>query len=57
MAASFAQAIDVTADYLHTDVIQKHLDNQQQFYKNFYSWEKKGEEWTRFLKGALSVKQ
>ena len=56
MAASFAQAIDVTADYLHTSVIQKHLDNQQEFYKNFYSWEKKGEEWTRFLQGALHVK-
>ena len=57
MASSFAQAIDVTSSYLHTDVIQKHLDEQQQYYKKFYSWEKKGIEWTNFLQGALNVKR
>ena len=57
MASSFAQAIDVTSSYLHTDVIQKHLDEQQQYYKKFYSWEKKSIEWTNFLQGALNVKR
>jgi UDP-glucose:(glucosyl)LPS alpha-1,2-glucosyltransferase len=57
MASSFAKAIDVTAEYLHNDIIQKHLNNQQDYYKNFYSWDKKGQEWTRFLQGALHVKR
>ena len=57
LASSIAGAIDVCADYLHTDTIQNHLDEQQRYYKKFYSWEKKGIEWTNFLKGALRVKQ
>jgi glycosyltransferase involved in cell wall biosynthesis len=57
LASSIAGAIDVCADYLHTDTIQNHLDEQQKYYKKFYSWEKKGIEWTNFLKGALRVKQ
>ena len=57
LASATAQAIDVASGYLHTKVIQDHLDEQQKFYKRFYSWEKKGVEWTYFLKGALSVKR
>ena len=57
MASSFAQAIDIAAGYLHTDLIQNHLNNQQDYYKKFYSWDKKGYEWTNFLKGALHVKR
>jgi glycosyltransferase involved in cell wall biosynthesis len=56
LAASFAQAIEVAVAYLHTPEIQTHLDEQQKFYKRHYNWEKKGSEWTNFLKGALSVK-
>ena len=36
--------------------IQNHLEEQQKFYKRFYNWNKKGQEWTNFLKGALRVK-
>ena len=57
LAASTAQAIETAIAYLHTDTIQNHLENQQKFYKNFYSWDKKGQEWTNFLKGALNVKK
>ena len=57
LAATFAGAIDISAQYLHTDKIQNHLDEQQKYYKNFYSWEKKAIEWENFLKGALRVKQ
>ena len=53
IAATTAGAIDVTSSYLHTDKIQNHLDEQQKYYKNFYSWDKKAIEWTNFLKGAL----
>ena len=54
---AFASAIDSCAEYLHTDTIQNHLDEQQKYFKKFYSWDKKGKEWENFLQGAISVKQ
>jgi len=54
MAKDFAAAIQVAANYLHEDFIQDHLNEQQKFYKRFYNWDKKGMEWTSFLKGAIS---
>ena len=57
LAGSVAGAIDVCADYLHTDTIQSHLEEQQKYYKKFYSWDKKAIEWENFLRGALSVKK
>jgi glycosyltransferase involved in cell wall biosynthesis len=57
MAIDTANAIEVAANYLHEDFMQNHLEEQQKFYKRFYSWEKKGVEWTQFLKGALSEKK
>ena len=54
MAQATASAIDTAANYLHEDFIQEHLAEQQKFYKRFYSWDKKGMEWTSFLKGAIS---
>jgi glycosyltransferase involved in cell wall biosynthesis len=54
MAKDFAAAIEVAVNYLHEDFIQDHLNEQQKFYKRFYNWDKKGMEWTSFLKGALS---
>jgi len=54
---AFATAIDTCSDYLHTETIQNHLDEQQKYFKKFYSWDKKGKEWENFLQGAISVKQ
>ena len=54
MATATGNAIEVAASYLHEDFIQEHLEEQQKFYKRFYSWNKKGMEWTSFLKGAVS---
>ena len=54
MAMATGEAINTAAKYLHEDFIQDHLEEQQKFYKRFYSWEKKGMEWTSFLKGAIS---
>jgi len=53
MAIATGEAINTAAKYLHEDFIQDHLEEQQKFYKRFYSWNKKGIEWTNFLKGAL----
>jgi len=57
MAKDTAAAIEVTASYLHEDYIQNHLENQQKFYKRFYSWEKKGQEWESFLRGAINERK
>jgi len=54
MAVATGNAIEVAASYLHEDFMQDHLEEQQKFYKRFYSWKKKGMEWTSFLKGAVS---
>tara|TARA_R100000900_G_scaffold21328_2_gene17161 strand:- start:719 stop:1654 length:936 start_codon:yes stop_codon:yes gene_type:complete len=54
MGIATGSAIEIAANYLHTEFMQEHLEEQQKFYKRFYSWEKKGNEWTGFLKGALS---
>ena len=54
MAIATGEAINTASKYLHEDFIQDHLEEQQKFYKRFYSWEKKGMEWTSFLKGAIS---
>jgi len=56
LVASFASAIETAASYLHEDYIQDHLEEQQKFYKRFYNWNKKGMEWSTFLKGALNAK-
>ena len=57
MALDTAGAIQVAAKYLHEDYIQNHLENQQRFYKRFYSWEKKGQEWESFLRGAINERK
>jgi len=57
MAKDTAAAIEVTASYLHEDYIQNHLENQQKFYKRFYSWEKKSQEWESFLRGAINERK
>ncbi len=56
MARDTASAIEVAASYLHEEFIQEHLAEQQKFYKRFYSWEKKGMEWSSFLKGAINAR-
>ena len=54
MAVATGNAIEVAASYLHEDFMQDHLEEQQKFYKRFYSWKKKGMEWTSFLRGAIN---
>jgi UDP-glucose:(glucosyl)LPS alpha-1,2-glucosyltransferase len=57
MAIDTASAINTAANYLHEDFIQEHLNQQQNFYKKFYNWNKKGQEWTSFLKGAINERK
>jgi UDP-glucose:(glucosyl)LPS alpha-1,2-glucosyltransferase len=57
MALGTAEAIKVAASYLHEPFIQDHLEQQQLFYKRFYSWNKKGMEWKSFLRGAINERK
>jgi glycosyltransferase involved in cell wall biosynthesis len=56
MAECFAYAVDSVVDYLHHDRCQEHLQLQQDFYKRFYSWNKRRMEWTNFLEGVNDAK-
>jgi glycosyltransferase involved in cell wall biosynthesis len=56
MSECFAYAIDEVIDYLHHDKCQEHLQMQQDFYKKFYSWNKRKIEWENFLGGVLNAK-
>lgn len=57
LAKDFGAAITSASEYIYLDHVQQLLEEQQQFYKKFYSWEKKGWEWKNFLEGALNAKQ
>ena len=57
LSTVFADAIRQAVTTLHEPEVQKHLDVQQDFVKRFYSWEKKKQEWTNFLTGALNAKK
>ena len=56
LAHNFAFAIEAVADKLNTPGIVKHLERQIDYTNNFYNWEKQGNAWTQFLKGALDAR-
>ncbi len=55
--AQVAVSLDIQPEEGEKDFIQDHLSEQQKYYKKFYNWNKKGGEWTSFLKGALNEKK
>ena len=56
LAEAFAFAIDGIADQLHLDGMRELCVSQQMFYKKFYSWDNRKNEWNQFLQGALHAK-
>jgi UDP-glucose:(glucosyl)LPS alpha-1,2-glucosyltransferase len=56
LAEAFAYAIDSLTSFLHEDGCQNHLQSQANFYKKFYNWQARKEDWTNFLTGALNAK-
>jgi UDP-glucose:(glucosyl)LPS alpha-1,2-glucosyltransferase len=56
LAEAFAYAIDNLTSFLHEDGCQNHLQSQANFYKKFYNWQARKEDWTNFLTGALNAK-
>ena len=57
LSQAFAFAIEGIVDQLHQPGMHEILRSQQNFYKKFYSWENRKNEWINFLQGALSVKE
>lgn len=57
LSECFAYAIEGAAEYLHHERCHEHLQMQQDFYKKFYSWEKRRHEWTNFLEGLKNDKK
>jgi glycosyltransferase involved in cell wall biosynthesis len=56
LSEAFAYAIDTLASFLHEEGCQNHLQSQANFYKKFYDWQGRKEDWTNFLTGALNAK-
>ena len=56
LAEAFAYAIDSLTSFLHEEGCQNHLQSQANFYKKFYDWQGRKEDWTNFLTGALNAK-
>jgi UDP-glucose:(glucosyl)LPS alpha-1,2-glucosyltransferase len=54
LAEVFAHGIKASVNTLHEPEIQKHLDRQQEFVKEYYNWDKKAMEWNFFLKGITN---
>ena len=57
LAQLFAFSIDEVNSYLYKGSVPAFLKSQQQFYNQFYSWERKKGEWTNFLQGLLHEKR
>jgi UDP-glucose:(glucosyl)LPS alpha-1,2-glucosyltransferase len=56
LSRCFAYAIEGISKQLHSVGMQQLLDSQVSFYKKFYSWENRKNEWTNFLQGAYDSK-
>ena len=56
LAELFAYSIEETYKRLHREEVQNFLVGQQDYYKKFYSWEKRKHEWTDFLQGVHGSK-
>jgi len=57
LAANFAYAIDATAMKLTEPGVVQHLQYQIDYANQYYNWNKIGNAWTNFLKGAINAKQ
>ncbi len=53
LAELFAFSIDEVCGYLYKGSVPNFLKRQQEFYREFYSWDKRKSEWTNFLQGLL----
>src|SRR6056300_608372 len=57
LSQNFAYAIEAIAPKLDSEGVKKHLQNQIEYVNQYYNWNKQGNAWTIFLKGAINAKQ
>ena len=57
LSQNFAYAIEAIAPKLDSAGVKKHLQNQIEYVNQYYNWNKQGNAWTIFLKGAINAKQ
>jgi glycosyltransferase involved in cell wall biosynthesis len=56
LAKTFAFVIETVAASLHEEHIKTHLQLQIDYMNRFYSWEKRGNTWNKFLKGIINAR-
>jgi glycosyltransferase involved in cell wall biosynthesis len=56
LAKTFAFVIETVAASLHEEHIKTHLQLQIDYMNRFYSWEKRGNTWNKFLKGIVNAR-
>ncbi|NIP30488.1 MAG: glycosyltransferase, partial [Candidatus Dadabacteria bacterium] len=57
LAQKFAFGIEAAAKSLHEKQIHNHLECQWAYASTYYSWNKIGASWKRFLEGAINAKR
>jgi len=57
LSQNFAYAIEAVAPKLDSAGVKKHLQCQIENVNQYYNWNKQGNAWTIFLKGAINAKQ
>tara|TARA_R100001079_G_scaffold82712_1_gene46023 strand:+ start:306 stop:1247 length:942 start_codon:yes stop_codon:yes gene_type:complete len=57
LAMQFASVIDGIPEQINDEQLHIHLKFQQNFFNHFYSWKSIGDQWKRFLEGALHAKR
>jgi glycosyltransferase involved in cell wall biosynthesis len=57
LAMQFASVIDGIPEQINDKQLHIHLKFQQNFFNHFYSWKSIGDQWKRFLEGALHAKR
>ncbi len=56
LAKTFASVIETVAINLHEEHIKQHLQLQIDYMNRFYSWEKRGNTWNKFLQGIINAR-
>ena len=56
LASKFAYGIEAAAKTLHHPQIHNHIESQSHYVNIYYNWNKIGNGWTNFLKGAINAK-
>jgi len=57
LATHFAAVMDMSVDAIKHKLVHEHLEDQIKYTNKYYNWTKQGNQWSRFLEGAINAKQ